>query len=110
VTWDEEGNFKLPRVNIHEHTRPRFWYIVAANCKMIDSVSFEVSFQNTVASPWNREFGLNEQGLNAVYSVFFLAYLIGGLTHAYGYFSSEEELGPVSQEKQGKNHLFTPIY
>lgn len=75
--WDIDGQFVLPPVNIHEHTRPRFWYIVLAteSCEPFAAVDYHIEFQNTMTSFWNMEFGLNERGINSLYLVGVLVYI-----------------------------------
>jgi len=77
------GRWTLPRVPIHEHARPRFWYIVASNCRMFRNLGYDIQFINR-GSKWNREFGVNVQGLNTLFVRFAIFYLIFLLVHLYG--------------------------
>jgi hypothetical protein len=48
--WEHQGL-------VFEHTRPRFWYAVLANCRQIDFLVYNLVWVNSAASPWQREFG-----------------------------------------------------
>eukprot|EP01006_Ploeotia_vitrea_P037471 TRINITY_DN66132_c2_g1_i1.p2 TRINITY_DN66132_c2_g1~~TRINITY_DN66132_c2_g1_i1.p2 ORF type:complete len:375 (+),score=170.14 TRINITY_DN66132_c2_g1_i1:412-1536(+) len=82
VSWDKGGRWKM-RARIHEHVRPRFWYLVAANCNGFEQLFYEVSFINQ-GSAWDKEFGVNERGLNTLFVLFFLIYMALTLVHSYG--------------------------
>jgi hypothetical protein len=69
---------------VYESTRPRFWYVVLANCKQIDGVLYNLIFSNVNDSFWNREFGVNEQGINTTYAVFTFILLGLVIAHMYG--------------------------
>lgn len=82
IRWNQNGRWVMPLARIHEHVRPRFWYIVAANCMGFDDIAFEVKFKNQ-GGDWKNEFGVNEQGLNTLYLCFFLIYGVGIMIHMY---------------------------
>eukprot|EP00455_Lapot_gusevi_P029449 TRINITY_DN3152_c0_g2_i1.p1 TRINITY_DN3152_c0_g2~~TRINITY_DN3152_c0_g2_i1.p1 ORF type:complete len:424 (+),score=143.04 TRINITY_DN3152_c0_g2_i1:68-1339(+) len=69
---------------VFEHLRPRFWYVVLANCQRIYGVTYQVTFENSVASGWSKQFGVNEQGLNTLYLVYFLVVAALVAVHGYG--------------------------
>ncbi len=68
--------------NINEHIRPRFWYVVLANCDKVYGITYSIHWLNLQASSWQAEFGVNEQGLNTINLVFFLIFT--SITAAYG--------------------------
>ncbi len=47
--WEHQGL-------VFEHTRPRFWYAVLANCKRIDFLVYNLVWVNSAASSWQKEF------------------------------------------------------
>jgi hypothetical protein len=72
-------------VNVKESRRPRFWYLVLVNCNGgYQDIHFRVTFTNVLSSHWNKQFGVNEQGLNSLYLVYFFVYTIFVMTHLYG--------------------------
>eukprot|EP00466_Bigelowiella_natans_P010212 jgi/Bigna1/70411/fgenesh1_pg.12_\ len=76
VQFDKEGKWEMSRIHVHEHLRPRFWYVVVANCKGLTAdIKYEASFINQ-GGLWRKQFGVNEQGLNLLATSFFLTYLI----------------------------------
>jgi GPR180/TMEM145, transmembrane domain len=80
---------------IHEHMRPRFWYIVLANCEGFYKVDYTIQFRNQ-GSMWFAQFGVNEQSLNTLYVVFFILYCIGAGFHVLSLrFVSENPLHPI---------------
>ncbi len=99
VRFNEKGEWKMPRIHVHEHKRPRIWYIVVANCGKLAGnpsrddragagayaedtstssgvikVAYNAKFVNQ-GPQWKKEFGVNEQGLNILFGLFFLLYL-----------------------------------
>lgn len=82
VHWGPTGRWEMPIARIHEHVRPRFWYIVVANCVGFKDLYYEVRFTNQGGS-WRNEFGVNEQGLNTLYLFFFLLYAAALLVQTY---------------------------
>jgi len=82
IRFSRNGRWEMPLARIHEHVRPRFWYIVAANCVGFTEISYEIKFTNQGGS-WKNQFGVNEQGLNTIYLVYFLVYGVGIMIHTY---------------------------
>jgi len=71
--------------NYFHTSRPRFWYMVLVNCEGgFQDISYNVHFVNLLASNWDKEFGVNEQGLNTLYLICFILYTFGVLVHLYG--------------------------
>ena len=58
---------------IHQKARPRTWFVVLGtpDCQPFKDIHYKVTFQNP-----SSEFGVNEQGLNWLYGVFLLAYVV----------------------------------
>ncbi|EGC34910.1 hypothetical protein DICPUDRAFT_34248 [Dictyostelium purpureum] len=57
--------------------RPHFWYVVATNCAengQVGTVDFTLTFLNG-GSGWNTQFSYEEQGLEALYLVYFFVFL-----------------------------------
>lgn len=100
VVW-ERNQFELPRVNIHEHTRPRFWYIVVASedCSPFDPVNFKITFKNSEVGFLNRQFGVNERGLNGLYMIFSVFYVAALGMQFYALYDlwDRKELHPIVQ-------------
>lgn len=70
VVWDQNNQFhNNPIYLIEQHTRPRFWYTVIANCQPtagggFSGVKYTIHDLNTFdTSSWNTEFGVNDQGV-----------------------------------------------
>jgi hypothetical protein len=68
--------FTFTRV-IHVNARPRTFYVALGHvdCTPFTDISIKVTLQNPGDS-WHSEFGVNEQGLNTLYLVFFVAYCV----------------------------------
>jgi len=72
-------------ISITEVTRPHFWYLVLVNCNGgYEDIHFRLTATNILSSNWNKQFGVNEQGLNSLYLVYFFVYTIFVMTHLYG--------------------------
>ncbi|GAB5368768.1 hypothetical protein AAMO2058_001348300 [Amorphochlora amoebiformis] len=82
VHFDEDRNWVMPHIHVHEHQRPRFWYVVLANCKGFHGVEYKAEFLNQ-GPYWKREFGVNEQGLNIISSVFLSFYSCMSILHIW---------------------------
>lgn len=68
--------------------RPRFWYVVAANCQTPITVqSWSIMFEN----PFHSQFGVNNYGLNSMYIVFTVMYFVMGCIHSMAH----KEWNPV---------------
>jgi len=81
-------------VRVTETVRPRFWYVVLANCDGgFQNIHYRISFTNILSSHWNKQFGVNEQGLNTLYLVYFFVYTIFVMTHLYGVRKLSRETG-----------------
>jgi GPR180/TMEM145, transmembrane domain len=102
VVWNHRQStnvWHMAPMPIYEHARPRFWYLVAANCRGIEDLHYRVQFTNR-GSGWDKQFGVNEQGLNTVYIVFFIVYigLIAVHFHALrSMWSTHYRLHPILQ-------------
>lgn len=61
---------------IFQRARPRTWFVALGqpDCHEFSEISYDVHFQNS-GGTWKNQFGVNEQGLNWLYGVFFIAYL-----------------------------------
>jgi len=82
------------------HARPRFWYITAGNCENqeIDSIvgiQYSVHFLNSESGAWNREFGVNEMGLNTWYLIYFVIYSVFVGVHSIGAKRLEQTMGYI---------------
>ena len=47
---------------VSQDTRPRFWYVVAANCQAFPEIQWQIQFWNR-GGHWVNQFGVNEQGM-----------------------------------------------
>jgi hypothetical protein len=72
----------MPTLPVVEHVRPRFWYVVLANCRVIEEVPFEVRFLGR-GTPWNAQFSVDEKGLNSVFVGFLFFCLLLWLMQVY---------------------------
>jgi len=70
-----KGTWSMSRIKVHEHERPRFWYVVLANCKGFKDIHYEAIFMNQ-GGTWKREFGVNMQWLNVVSFIFVGIYIL----------------------------------
>jgi len=77
-------------VSIYETHRPRFWYAVMLSCWGLNnqttyfgSTHYDLHFTQAQGTSWDIEFGVNEMGLNSLYLVAFLVYLIFTTLHMY---------------------------
>jgi len=72
----------LIRDEIIQRARPRFWYVVLVGCTQLPletrfrNIGYRVTMLNVRATNWNIQFGVNEQGLNTLYLLYFWIYLI----------------------------------
>lgn len=96
ISWDAAGRWTMPIARIHEHVRPRFWYLVIASCRGFEDIDYEVRFTNQ-GGTWQQEFGVNEQGLATLYIVYFLVYSAALLLQTYAFQKrwSSEYLHPI---------------
>lgn len=69
---------------IAQHIRPRFWYVVLANCEGFTNVEYAVHFVNVNRGVTNREFGTNDQGINWIYLTFGCVFTFFVLKHLTG--------------------------
>ena len=51
VHFDAHNQFYFA-TNINEHIRPRFWYVVLANCEKVYGITYAIHFLNIQASAW----------------------------------------------------------
>jgi len=86
---------------INQNARPRFWFVVLANCNAetdlfspVKDVKYEVHFVNSpdIVSKWQLEFGSNQMGLQILYLVFFLLYMPFMAVHYYGVYQLSQKL------------------
>eukprot|EP00163_Fabomonas_tropica_P019114 TRINITY_DN3358_c0_g1_i2.p1 TRINITY_DN3358_c0_g1~~TRINITY_DN3358_c0_g1_i2.p1 ORF type:complete len:328 (+),score=86.24 TRINITY_DN3358_c0_g1_i2:484-1467(+) len=64
--------------------RPRFFYMAAVNCL---GNGIDVKFTGSMLNPggiWLRQFSVDEQHMLTTYLIFFLVFMVGGVTHVYG--------------------------
>jgi hypothetical protein len=61
---------------IYQKLRPRTWFVALGreDCKPIKGVSYSLTFKNR-GGAWRRQMGVNEQGLNLLYSACFMVYV-----------------------------------
>lgn len=88
------SNFAMSTGNIQQKARPRYWFAVLAgscasdilNTNPLPSVKYTMDMKNNEEKhgSWSKEFGTNVRGLNTVYVVFFLAYIVFSGMHFYG--------------------------
>jgi hypothetical protein len=83
VKFDKHNTF-IFSTSIFEHIRPRFWYVVLANCDRVYGVQYTMHFRNSADSTWQAEFGVNEQGLNTICLIFFIVSTALAAAYAYG--------------------------
>jgi len=93
---------------IEEHVRPRFWYVVLANCAGsgyggIVDVTYKLHTFQAEMTSWNEEFGVNETGINTTYLIFFFIYLVMVLTHSVG-------VQRLSRENGGAVHNIVKLF
>lgn len=69
---------------LSQHIRPRFWYVVLANCDGFRDVRYSVRLTNTDRWEINREFGTNDQGFLLIYFVFFCVFTYVVYKHLRG--------------------------
>jgi len=67
-------------IYVHEHLRPRWWWVYVVNCNASDYTSFSLSYDAHFIQhhqpQWNKEAGVNDRGLNTMY-LFYLVFYIG---------------------------------
>lgn len=63
--------------------RPHFWYFAAVQCGQQIDVKYEFTFIQDSTSNWIRQFSFEEQGLEALYLVYFIFFLLGAVVHGY---------------------------
>ncbi|EFA78419.1 hypothetical protein PPL_09070 [Heterostelium album PN500] len=95
-TCDEKTNISLP-INpqptfdgekytypVNDFMRPHYWYLVAANCQDDDGINLEytISWINA-GGLWKAEFSYDDQGLEAMYLVYFWFFLLLGAYSCY---------------------------
>jgi len=97
-----EENIKLKKdesfdrtISIHQHIRPRWWWLYLANCeayenvekrKNLTSIDFELHFKQNTSSWLKIEVGSNDQGLNIMYSVYLAVYILLFGLQLYAYY------------------------
>eukprot|EP01132_Coremiostelium_polycephalum_P004083 gene4083-5111_t len=60
---------------IKDKQRPHFWYVVAANCNGTIDINYKLTMKNQ-GGLWKAQFSYDEQGLEALYLVYFWVFLI----------------------------------
>jgi hypothetical protein len=73
-------------VTVKQSLRPRFWFAVLSDCdnpEGIQGLNYKIHFFQLRQSSWNEEFGANDAGLNTLYLVFFLVFLLFLGAHLY---------------------------
>jgi hypothetical protein len=86
INWDKDGKFTFPPKGqpvhtVKEKTRSRTWYCVLGSHdgnKLLPfraPVSYKLTFLNRGGQLW-KQFGVDEQGLNLLYLVYMVAFLI----------------------------------
>lgn len=82
-------------IKIHQHIRPRWWWLYLANCddydnvetrKNLTTIDFELHFKQNTTKWIKIELGSNDQGLNIMYSVYLGVYLILFGIQLYAYY------------------------
>mmetsp|Transcript_52508 Transcript_52508/g.64327 ORF Transcript_52508/g.64327 Transcript_52508/m.64327 type:complete len:466 (-) Transcript_52508:15-1412(-) len=62
---------------IWEYFRPRWWWVYLVKCDNPNAkIDFDILFEQNVDSIWYRQAGSNEKGLNTLYLVYLILYLI----------------------------------
>lgn len=80
-----EGNATL-----FQFTRPRFWYFALACCSCeansLNGVSYELTMLNNQMGwgPWREQFGVDEEGLQTMFVLYLIFYLLYIPVHCYG--------------------------
>lgn len=78
AVWDSAQSWTTT-FSVTQHTRPRFWYVSAANCESLDGLHFEITMLNDgIRGSWYEQFGTDMQGLLDLYVLMFLCYLVYG--------------------------------
>lgn len=76
--WDGKGQ-------VHQVARPRYWFIVLANCAgTVPEVEYSAHLVNAARGAWSRELGTNVMGLNTMYLVIFLLFFPYVCIHFHG--------------------------
>merc|ERR1719273_2518150 len=82
-------------LSIHQHIRPRWWWLYLANCEAMESangtktlseIDFELHFRQNVTAWLKVEVGSNDEGLNVMYSVYLAVYVILFGFQLYAYY------------------------
>lgn len=89
ISWEKDGPKKYKTSTwkrpIHQVLRPRWWFIALINCEAsLNGVEYSMHTWQSQGTHWDREFGVNEQGLNTLNLVFFFYYLIFLTIHTIG--------------------------
>lgn len=87
VSWSAKSD-------LTQNIRPRWWYIALSSCENAigDDIKFEVHTYQKQRDHWNREFGVNEMGLNTLYLVFFFFYVGFIAVHSLGTYRLRNQL------------------
>jgi len=66
-------------IYIHEHLRPRWWWVYVVNCNASlyesFSLSYDAHFVQHHQPQWNKEAGVNDRGLNTMYLFYLIVYI-----------------------------------
>jgi len=70
---------------ITQNVRPRWWYVAIGACyNDFSQIGYQMHMYQMQHSSWNKEFGVNEMGLNTLYLAFFFYYVILIAVHSVG--------------------------
>jgi len=85
-----KGNHSIINNKTHlqefsDDVRPHFWYFVVSNCNNSKPINLKYHFQwLNKGGAWTRQFSFDEQGLPAMYLVFWLFFMILTAVHLWG--------------------------
>jgi len=95
VDWEDIGSgFEWTVTSpIIQNIRPRWWYIALGSCLgSFDDIEYDIHMVQAQGSTWDEEFGINEEGLNTLYLVFFFYYVIFIIVHSVGTYKLRQKL------------------
>jgi hypothetical protein len=86
---DNDANTFFAKIGIHEHVRPRWWWIYLADCNetaTFGDMTFDLHWEQNTSDDWSREFGMNDKDLNTVYLVYLVIYIGLVCAQVYAYY------------------------
>jgi len=91
LTLESYASFEKT-IPIHQHIRPRWWWLYLANCQYFDNgtntdIDFEVHFTQNTTKWLEKEVGSNDQGLALMYSVYLAVYVLLFGLQMYSYYA-----------------------